>query len=115
MAKATVLHWNSGPLLWPNFSALFVEREELNGASHEKLRIEFKRMRDGDTGADQLLSKGIRTSCFLAVDEAAIESDAVKTGFIVRNELDFDPHQDDPVVYLRAVHPDFFIQDRGWC
>lgn len=111
MAKATVLHWNSGPLLWPKFSALFVEREELNGASHEKLRIEFKRMRDGDTGADPQLPKGIRTSCFLAVDEAAIESDAVETRFIVRDDLDFDPHQNDPVVYLRAVHPDFQLKD----
>lgn len=45
------------------------------------------------------------------VDEAAIESDAVKIGFMVRDELDFDSHEDDPVVYLRAVHPDFQIKN----
>lgn len=110
-AKATVLQWNSGPLLWPKFSALFVEQEELKGASHERLRIEFKRMRDGDTGGYRQLPKGIRTSCFLVVDEAATESDAVKIGSIVRDELDFDSHEDDPVVYLRAVHPDFQIKN----
>lgn len=106
-AKAGILHWNSGPLLWPKFSALFVEREELNGASHERLRMEFRRMRDDDAGADHELPKGMRTSCFLVADKAAIESDAVKAGFIVRDELDFEPHDDEPAVYLRAVHPDF--------
>lgn len=112
-AKATILHWNSGPLLWPKFSALFVEREELNAASHERLRMEFERMRDDDASADQQLPKGIRTSCFLVADNAAIESHAVKTGFIVRDELDFDPHEDEPAVYLRAVHPDFQLNKQS--
>lgn len=110
-AQATVLHWNSGPLLWPKFSALFVEREELSGASPERLRMEFKSMRDGDTGADQRLPKGIRTNCFLVADNEAIESDAIRTGFTVRDELAFEPQEDGPVLYLRAVHPDFQPKD----
>lgn len=110
-AKATVLHYNSGPLLWPTFSALFVEREELDGASCERLRKEFKRMRDGGAGADRELPKGIQTTCFLVADEATIQCDAVKTGFIVKDELAFEPQDDPPTVYLRAVHPDFRLED----
>lgn len=110
-AKATVLHWNSGPLLWPKFSAVFVEREELNGASPEQLRMEFNRMRAGGTGADQRLPKGIRTNCFLMADKEAIESDAARAGFTVRDELAFEPQEDGPVLYIRAVHPDFQPKD----
>lgn len=110
-AKATVLHWNSGPLLWPKFSALFVEKEELNKVSPEQLRMEFKRMRDSDRGADQQLPKGMRTNCFLVADKEAIESDAARTGFTVRDELAYEPQEDGPVLYIRAVHPDFQLKD----
>lgn len=110
-AEAMILHWNSGPLLWPQFHCVFVEGEELDGNSNEQLRERFRKMRDGD-GQDGhfRLSKGIRTNCFLVVDQAAIESDAVKNGFVARNDYLAPPsiniRPDDPVVYIRAVNPD---------
>lgn len=106
-AKATMSQFNSGPLLWPKFCPVFVEREELDGVSDEQLRIEFKRLRDGGTGANRQLPKGIRTSCFLVADRALIENDAVKIGFIVRDLLDFSLYEDDPAAYIRALQPDF--------
>jgi hypothetical protein len=120
-AKATILHYNSGPLLWPKFRAIFVEREGLDGASAEQLRTEFKRMRDGDTAADEQLPKGIRTSFFLVVDKAAIESEGVKLGWVTRDpleppldwQLQFGPVKDDLPVYVRAIHPDFESNKEG--
>ncbi|KAI3396861.1 hypothetical protein diail_11633 [Diaporthe ilicicola] len=111
-AEAMILHFNSGPLLWPKFRAVFVERKELEGASDEELRDEFRRMRRGAGGAGaQELPKGMRTSCFLVADRSAIECEAVTTGFIVRHDNGQAPsvniRPDDPVAYVRAVDPDF--------
>lgn len=118
-AEATVLHWNSGPLLWPKFRCVFVERQDLDGASNEELREMFRRMRDGDGEGSELprLPKGIRTSCFLVADQNAIESDAVKTGFIMRDDFSNPPFVttviDDPVMYIRAVDPDYTAYDES--
>lgn len=105
-AEAMILHYNSGPLLWPKFRAVFVEREELEGATDEELRDEFRRMRR------QELPKGMRTSCFLVADRSAIECEAATTGFIVRHDNgQVSPsvyiRPDDAVAYVRALDPDF--------
>lgn len=106
-AETMVLHWDSGPLLWPKFHAIFVEDKELDGASNEQLRTRFKEMRDGDGG--ERLPKGIRTNCFLVADQAVIESEAAKTPYIVRYDPPPSVHilPEDPVVYIRALDPDY--------
>lgn len=116
VAETMILHFNSGPLLWPKFRAVFVEREELEGASDEQLREEFRRMKRRATGVgagaqDSELPNGMRTSCFLVADRSAIECEAVTTGFIVRHDnvrapsVNIPPEA--PVAYVRAVDPDF--------
>ncbi|KAK3937494.1 hypothetical protein QBC46DRAFT_392626 [Diplogelasinospora grovesii] len=109
-AETSVLHWNSGPLLWPKFRAVFVEdKEELDDASNEQLRARFRKMRDGDGG--EHLTKGIRTSCFLVADRAAIESEAAKMLYVAEYDDDLFAsvyiRPEDPVAYVRAVDPDY--------
>lgn len=107
IAEVSVLHWDGGPLLWPLFRAVFVEDdEELEGASDEQLRARFKRMREGG----QLLPNGIATNCFLVADAAMIESEAVGKMFLPAKVDDVGTVKwmfDDPVVYIRAVDPDY--------
>lgn len=106
-AETNVLHWNSGPLLWPKFRAFFVEDKELDGASNEELRARFRKMRDGEGNED--FPKGIRTNCFLVADMAIIESEAAKAPYLIRYNLapSVDILPEDPVVYIRAVDPDY--------
>ncbi|KAH8887927.1 hypothetical protein GQ53DRAFT_749574 [Thozetella sp. PMI_491] len=95
--EATVLHWNSGPLLWPSFRAIFVsDRKMLDGASTEQLRARFKAMRDSGE-----LPKGIRTNCFLIADATAIGSEAIGTPYEV---LHGEPG---PTVFVHAADPDY--------
>jgi hypothetical protein len=111
VAEVSVLHWNSGPLLWPAFRVVFVEDKELDGASNEKLRAIFKEMRD--LGNDERLPNGIRTSCFLVADREVIESEAVKTPYIARyvDDMEASVHilAEDPVVYICVVDPDYQV------
>ncbi|KAK3687973.1 hypothetical protein B0T22DRAFT_458391 [Podospora appendiculata] len=114
LAKATVLHWNSGPLLWPKFRAVFVEDEALDSASNEQLRERFREMRDGRNGGDHL-PKGIRTSCFLVADRATIKSEAAQAPYVPRyssNVGQIHIMPEDPVVYIRAVDPDYGVKER---
>ncbi|KAK4119593.1 hypothetical protein N657DRAFT_650082, partial [Parathielavia appendiculata] len=83
VAETSVLHWYSGPELWPSLRIVFVEDKELKGASNEQLRIWFRKMRDR-AGGEQHLPKGIRTKCFLVADEAVIRSEAAQTPYTPR-------------------------------
>jgi hypothetical protein len=110
VAQTSVLHYNSGPELWPTFRTVFVDDDEaLEGASDELLCARFRGMRDGDGGKH--LPKGIRTSCFLVADRAVIESEAATTAYVPRysDDIEASVHilEEDPVVYIRAVNPDF--------
>ena len=116
VAQTSVLHWNSGPQLWPTFRAVFVEDGEgLDGASDEQLRSRFKTMRDGE-GGDHL-PKGMRTNCFLVADRAVIESEAVQTPYVPRYTDDIESTvrilPEDPVVYIRAIDPDYVVPVQG--
>jgi hypothetical protein len=110
VAETTVLHYNSGPLLWPRFRAVFIEdKEALDGASNE-LRARFRKMRNGDGG--EHLPKGIRTTtCFLVADKTVIEDAAAKAPCVPRYVDDLlasvDTRPGDPVVFIRAVDPDY--------
>jgi hypothetical protein len=112
VAKTSVLHWYSGPELRPSLRIVFVEDKELDGASNEQLRIWFRKMRDG-AGGEQHLPKGIRTNCFLVADEAVIKSEAAQTPYTPRcsymdvPEFGVEILDEDPVVYIRAVDPDY--------
>ncbi|KAK3946430.1 hypothetical protein QBC46DRAFT_444564 [Diplogelasinospora grovesii] len=71
-------------------------------------------MRDGDGG--ERLTKGIRTSCFLVADSAAIESEAAKTLYVAKyvDDLFTSVHirPEDPVAGTgRAAGVD---QREGW-
>ncbi|KAK3291683.1 uncharacterized protein B0H64DRAFT_409730 [Chaetomium fimeti] len=109
VAATSILHWNSGPELQPSLRVLFVEDKELESASNEQLRAKFKKMRDGARGDH--LPKGIRTNCFLVADEAVIESEAAQAPYTPRYtddiEMGVEILDDDPVVYIRAVDPDY--------
>jgi hypothetical protein len=107
VTEASVLHWNSGLVLWSTFRAVFVEdKEELDSASNEQLRARFRKMRDGDRG-EHLLPRGIRTGCFLVADRAVIENEATRTPYVPRYADDLKAsvrmRPEDPVVYIRAV------------
>jgi hypothetical protein len=106
VAEMSVLHWNSGPLLWPKFRAVFIEDSgELDGASDEQLRERFRKMRD-----EGELPNGIRTSCFLVADKAVLGSEAAQQPYIPRYADDIGTVEwlpEDPVVYIRAVDPDY--------
>ncbi|KAK4127536.1 hypothetical protein N657DRAFT_678129 [Parathielavia appendiculata] len=112
VAETSVLHWYSGPELWPSLRIVFVEDKELEGASNEQLRIWFRKMRDR-AGGEQHLPKGIRTNCFLVADEAVIKSEAAQTPYTPRckymdvPEFGVEILDEDPVVYIRAVDPDY--------
>jgi hypothetical protein len=46
VAQVSVLHWNSGPELWPTFRAIFFEdKEERDGVLDDDLRAMFRQMR----------------------------------------------------------------------
>lgn len=102
-----MLHYNSGPLLWPKFRAVFV----LDGASNEQLCARFRKMRDGDGDGGERLPKGIRTTCFLVADKAAIEDAAAKAPYVPRYrfhlQASLDVRPEDPMVFIRAVDPDY--------
>lgn len=110
-----MLHWDSGPLHWPKFRAIFVEDEDLEGSSNAQLRARFRKMRDGDGG--ERLPRGIRTNCLLVADQAVIESEVAKAPYIVRYRVNMPPSVDilpeDPVVYIRAVDPDYEDEEGG--
>ncbi|KAK3324400.1 hypothetical protein B0T19DRAFT_229633 [Cercophora scortea] len=114
LAKASVLHWNSGPLLWPKFRAVFVEDQALDGASNKQLRERFREMRNGRNGGDYL-PNGIRTSCFLVADRAVIKSEAAQAPYVPRyvgsvGQVHIRP--EDPVVYIRAIDPDYGVEEK---
>ncbi|KAK4118226.1 hypothetical protein N657DRAFT_675669, partial [Parathielavia appendiculata] len=112
VAETSLLNYYSGPELWPSLRIVFVEDKELEGASNEQLRIWFRKMRDG-AGGEQHLPKGIRTNCFLVADEAVIRSEAAQTPYTPRFrymdviEFGVEILDEDPVVYIRAVDPDY--------
>jgi hypothetical protein len=110
VAETSVLHYNSGPLLWPSFRAVFVEDKALNGASNEELRMKFRKMR-----STEQLPKGIRTTCFLVADPAVIEDPAAKMPYAPRYRFDLqatlDIRPEDPMVFIRAVDPDYEVED----
>lgn len=66
-------------------------------------------MRDG--AGDEPLPKGIRTSCFLVADRDVIESEAAQAPYVPRYVDDLEAsvriRDDDPVVSIRAVDPDY--------
>jgi hypothetical protein len=104
-------------VLWSTFRAVFVEdKEELDSASNEQLRARFRKMRDGDRG-EHLLPRGIRTGCFLVADRAVIENEATRTPYVPRyaDDLKASVHMrpEDPVVYIRAVDPDFDVRAKA--
>jgi hypothetical protein len=109
VAEVSVLHWNSGPLLWPAFRAVFVENKELDRASNAKLRARFRDMRDGGSG--ERLPNGIRTSCFIVADREVIESETAKNPYVAWyvDDVEASVHilPDDLMVYIRAVDPDY--------
>ncbi|KAK3687972.1 hypothetical protein B0T22DRAFT_141942 [Podospora appendiculata] len=105
LAQATVLHWNSGSLLWPKFRTIFVEDKTLDRASNEQLREEFRKMRD-----NRSLPTGIRTSCFLVADRVAIQSEVAQAPYLppyVGNLGEIHIKPEDPVVYLHAIDPNY--------
>lgn len=57
------------------------------------------------------LPKGIRTNCFLVADESVIKSEAAQAPYMPRytNDLEGEVRilDEDPVVYIRAVDPDY--------
>ena len=110
VAETSVMHWYSGPELRPSLRVFFVEDKELEGASDVQLRERFGKMRDGTSGGE-VLPKGIRTNCFLVADEPIIKSKAAQTPYEPRYwdslEMSFDILDEDPVVYIRAVDPDY--------
>ncbi|KAK4157113.1 hypothetical protein C8A00DRAFT_12021 [Chaetomidium leptoderma] len=109
VAETSVLHWNSGPELRPSLRVFFVEDKELESASNEQLRARFRKMRDGAGG--EHLPKGIRTNCFLVADEPVIKSEAAQTpytpGYTDDLEMSVEILEEDSVVYIRAVDPDY--------
>lgn len=109
VAEISVLHWNSGPELRPSLRVFFVEDKELDNASNEQLRARFGKMRDG--GGGEHLPKGIRTNCFLVADEPVIKSEAAQTPYTPWYtddlEMSVEIPEEDPVVYIRAVDPDY--------
>jgi hypothetical protein len=109
VAETSVLHWNSGPELRPSLRVFFVEDKELESALNEQLRARFRMMRDGAGG--EHLPKGIRTNCFLVADEPVINSEAAQTpytpGYTDDLEMSVEILEEDPVVYIRAVDPDY--------
>ncbi|KAJ4303863.1 hypothetical protein N0V88_001460 [Collariella sp. IMI 366227] len=109
VAEVSVLHWYSGPELRPSLRVFFAEGKDLEGATNEELRARFRKMRDG-TGDDNL-PKGIRTNCFLVADESVIKSEATQAPYMPRytNDLEGEVRilDEDPVVYIRAVDPNY--------
>ncbi|KAH6842453.1 hypothetical protein B0I37DRAFT_381962 [Chaetomium sp. MPI-CAGE-AT-0009] len=109
VAATSVLHWNSGPELRLSLRVFFMEDKELEGASNEQLRARFREMRD-EIGGEHL-PKGIRTNCFLVADEPVIKSEAAQAPYTPRymddSLMGVEILDDDPVVYIRAVDPDY--------
>jgi hypothetical protein len=102
VSETSVLRYNSAPLLWPRFCAVFVEDKTLNGTSNEELRTRFRKMRTVDAaGGGEQLPQGIRTTCSLVVDAAA------KTPYVPRYRFDLQAtlgiRPEDPTVLIRSV------------